>query len=70
MTSSADGDIGADRLGANADQLYSALMKLHEGLSDADSARLNARLVLLLINQVAQPETVLQVFDAARAGLD
>lgn len=69
MSKPVESDIGADRLGENADQLYSALMKLHEGLSDADSARLNARLVLLMMNQIARPETVLQVFGAARAGL-
>lgn len=45
-------DIGADRLGGRGDDFYALLMKAHEGLSFEDSAVLNARLVLLLANQV------------------
>ncbi|MBL0935610.1 MAG: DUF2783 domain-containing protein [Rhizobiaceae bacterium] len=44
--------IGKDRLGAAGDDVYAALMAAHEGLSLEDSARLNARLVLLLANAV------------------
>lgn len=56
-------DLGTDRLGPLGDIFYARLLKAHEGLSDADSARLNARLVLLLANQVAD----LAVLDAALA---
>jgi hypothetical protein len=45
-------DLGADRLGANGDVFYAALLKAHDGLSADESSRLNARLVLLLANQV------------------
>lgn len=34
------------------DGFYAALLKAHEGLSEAQSARLNARLVLILANHV------------------
>lgn len=45
-------DLGNDRLGSAGDVFYSALLEAHEGLSMEDSARLNARLVLILANQV------------------
>lgn len=45
-------DLGADRLGANGDAFYACLLKAHDGLSADESSRLNARLVLLLANQV------------------
>jgi hypothetical protein len=45
-------DIGEDRLKADGDAIYAALMAAHHGLSVEDSARLNARLVLILANLV------------------
>ncbi|EKF17610.1 DUF2783 domain-containing protein [Nitratireductor pacificus] len=44
--------IGQDRLGAAGDDFYAALMAAHDGLTLEESTRLNARLVLLLANQV------------------
>jgi hypothetical protein len=61
-------DIGTDRLGAAADEFYAALMQAHEGLDEAASARLNARLVLLLANQVGDLATLRACI--ARAGRD
>ena len=58
--------VGRDRLGAAGDDFYAALMAAHEGLSLEDSAKLNARLVLLLANQVGDPETLKKVLAAAR----
>lgn len=37
---------------ARPDDFYEALMKLHRGLSDEESAAANARLVLLLANHI------------------
>ena len=54
------------RLGAAGDDFYAALMAAHEGLSFEESARLNARLVLLLANQVGDLETIRKVLAAAR----
>lgn len=51
-------DLGTDRLGPAGDLFYAELLKVHEGLSDENSARLNARLVLILANQVADPPTL------------
>ena len=59
-------DLGADRLGAAGDDIYAALMAAHEGLSFADSAALNARLVLLLANQVGDANAVLAAIAAAK----
>lgn len=43
-----DGDGFAGR----GDDAYAALMQAHDGLPDAESAALNARLVLILANEV------------------
>ncbi len=48
----------SDRL-ADPDAFYEALMRAHEGLSDAESHALNARLVLLMAAEIG---------DAARLG--
>ena len=62
-----DEQIAADNLGAAGDEFYEALMAAHEGLSDDQSARLNARLVLLLANQVADIEVLKKALAAAKA---
>ena len=59
-------DIGRDRLGAAGDDFYAALMLAHEGLSFEDSARLNARLVLLLANLVGDKTLLDEALTAAR----
>jgi hypothetical protein len=50
------------------DDLYAALIAAHEGLTDAESAALNARLVFLLANQVGDQQVLLDCVAAARAG--
>jgi len=45
--------IGQDRFAGKGDDFYTALMAAHEGLSEAQSTVLNARLVLILANRVA-----------------
>ncbi|MBX3531454.1 MAG: DUF2783 domain-containing protein [Rhizobiaceae bacterium] len=57
---------GRDRLGAAGDDFYAALMAAHEGLSFEESARLNARLVLLLANQVGDLAELKELLAAAR----
>ena len=37
---------------SDADAFYEALLDAHEGLSPEDSAALNARLILILANQI------------------
>ena len=50
-----------------ADDIYERLIALHEGRSEAESMRLNARLILLLINQIGDSEAVLDVIAQAAA---
>lgn len=50
---------------ADSDGFYAKLIALHDGLSDADSAALNARLVLILANQVGDRRVLDQVLDMA-----
>lgn len=56
-------------LGAAADDLYAALLEAHEGLSEDESARLNARLVLILMNHTGDREVVEEAIRVARRGL-
>jgi hypothetical protein len=51
------------------DDFYEALMQAHQGLSDAQSERLNARLVLLLSNHIGDIAVIRQALGIARAGL-
>jgi hypothetical protein len=59
-------EIGRDRLGPAGDDFYAALMAAHDGLSLDESARLNARLVLLLANQVGDLERLKAILKAAK----
>lgn len=47
------------------DGFYAALLVAHEGLTDAASADLNARLVLLLANQCGDQTVLLDCIRAA-----
>ena len=60
-------DIGADRLGRHGDDFYERLMEAHRGLSAEDSARLNARLVLIMANAIGDIETLDAIIAKARA---
>ena len=51
------------------DDFYQALIDAHSGLSDEQSAALNARLVLLLANQIGDLDTLLQAIAAARTSI-
>ena len=57
-----------DNLGTDGDAVYAALMQAHEGLSAEESHALNARLVLMLMNEVGDAERLKALFEAARAG--
>jgi Protein of unknown function (DUF2783) len=48
------------------DGFYEALVQAHEGLSEKQSAALNARLVFLLANQVGNQSVLLDCVGAAR----
>jgi anthranilate phosphoribosyltransferase len=52
---------------AQPDDFYQALIEAHAGLSEQDSAALNARLILLLANQVGDLATLKEAIAAAKA---
>jgi len=55
---------------ADPDGFYEAWVAAHEGLSEAQSADLDARLVLLLANQVGDMKVLLDCIAAARRAGD
>jgi anthranilate phosphoribosyltransferase len=55
-----------DGFGGTGDAFYEALIRGHEGLSEAESAALNARLVLILANQVGDLATLIEAIHLAR----
>ena len=48
------------------DDFYEELIATHRGLSDAQSALVNAKLVLLLANHIGDPAVLAQAMAAAR----
>lgn len=50
---------------ADPDGLYEALVNAHAGLSDQESAALNARLIFLLANQIGEPTILYDCIDNA-----
>lgn len=50
------------------DDFYEALIDTHQGLDDAESQALNARLVLLLANHIGSRQVLEQALRAARGG--
>ena len=51
------------------DDFYERLIATHHGLSDEDSALVNARLVLLLANHIGDADILAQAMAAARDGV-
>lgn len=58
-------DPNADHLGKHQDDFYEALMEAHEGLSPDQSNRLNARLVLIMANQIGDIDVLKSILSAA-----
>jgi hypothetical protein len=54
---------------ADMDAFYEHLINTHDGLSDADSHMVNARLVLLLANHIGDRDVLAEALAWARAGL-
>ena len=49
------------------DDLYQAIIEMHDGLSDDECRRADAKLILLLANHVGDPEVVAEAIAVARA---
>lgn len=58
-----------DKLGPDADAFYNALMDCHTGLTEDQSHALNARLVLIFANEIADIQTLSALLAAAREPL-
>jgi len=54
---------------ASPDDFYERLIATHRGLTDADSALVNAKLVLLLANHIGDAAVLAQAMAAARDGI-
>ena len=52
-------DLGTDRLGGRSDDVYAALLVAHSGLTAEESAALDARLILVLLNLVGDADTAI-----------
>jgi hypothetical protein len=54
---------------ASPDDFYERLIATHRGLTDEESALVNAKLVLLLANHVGDADVLAQALSAAREGV-
>lgn len=54
----------------DADGFYEALLDAHQGLTTEQSALLNARLILVLANRVANPQALTECLQLARTTPD
>ena len=54
---------------ADMDAFYEQLIEMHNGLSEADSQLVNAKLVLLLANHIGDIDVLKDAFAKARAGV-
>lgn len=55
---------------ARPDDFYQLLLDAHAGLEDEASMKLNAKLVLVLANQVGDMDILGQAIELARAGIE
>lgn len=51
---------------ARPDTIYEWLMDLHRGLTDEESMRANARLVLILVNHIGDEQVISEAIATAR----
>ncbi len=51
------------------DTLYDAFIRMHDGLSEAESQKASAKLVLLLANHIGDPQVVLEAIERVRADM-
>ena len=54
---------------ANPDDFYDALITAHRDLTEAQSAELNAKLILLMANHIGDLDVIREALAAAREGL-
>ncbi|WP_372397498.1 DUF2783 domain-containing protein [Azospirillum sp. HJ39] len=62
-------DLITDQRFASPDDVYQMLIDSHRDLTADQSARLNAKLILLLANHIGDPEVLAQALRIARQGV-
>jgi hypothetical protein len=50
----------------SVDELYARLIEMHAGLTAEESLRANARLVLILVNHIGDPQLIEEAIELAR----
>jgi hypothetical protein len=55
---------------AAPDDFYERLIAMHRGLSETESARVNAKLILLLANHIGDRQVLERAMDAAREDVE
>ena len=55
---------------SDPDEVYARLIAAHEGLDDEASRKLNAKLILVLANQIGDAEVIGQAIELARSGVE
>ena len=60
----------SDNLSPRQDDVYHALMDAHEGLSESESHALNARLVLILANEIGDADRLKTLMALGRSYAD
>ncbi len=53
----------------DCDKVYEALINAHNDLSDDESSKLNARLILLLINHIGDEDVIMEAITAAKSNM-
>ncbi len=61
------GKLRTDSAFANPDEFYDALIAAHRDLSEAQSAEVNAKLILLLANHIGDLDVIREALELARA---
>lgn len=59
-----------DGFACRGDDFYEALIRAHQGLSEAESHTLNARLVLILANHIGDLSVLQEALALARRSLE
>ena len=54
---------------ANPDDFYEMLIAAHRDLTEAQSAEVNAKLILLLANHIGDLDVIREALEAAREGV-
>ncbi len=58
-----------NNLGPQADDIYAKLLDAMEGMTQEQAHRFNARMVLLLMNQVGDSSTIKEAIRLAQSGM-